>query len=159
MLYGKKRVKDLGALALCNLNWLAGLLDGEGCISIRPNGNSWAYEINFTTTSRLIAQKCCSILWYEDIEFLLKFTKQRHLNINWSAKYNVRVIRIAAMAQLLHLTLPWITEKRVRAKILLALLTSKLRRKQGYHYYTKQELRLIKRFRSTQRKPYKLRQP
>lgn len=149
-----KRNRDNKTL-LFRIGWLAGILDGEGCISIRPNGKSWAYEVNITSTSKLIAVRCREVISGLGIMCLLKVTEQRHLNPNWSDKYNIRVIRRASILKLLEILYPHLVEKRSRAKLLTALLKRKEKRPHGEHYYTPQEIKLIEKFRALQRKPYK----
>ena len=140
---------------LFEIGWLGGILDGEGCVSIRPNGNSWAYEVNVTSTSETIAEHCSKILRYWGIKHLVKKTGQRHLNPNWNDKFNVRVIQRESILLLLELVYPCLTEKKMRATLLRALISSTIKRPHGFHYYTPNELKLIRKFRALQRKPYK----
>jgi intein/homing endonuclease len=99
--------------------WLAGIIDGEGCILIRGGGGKFQGALEITNTSRKLINRLKKLgfstypmHWYP--------TKGKK---GWSAR-----VLANPMIEILRATIPHMTAKKRQAEILLSYETTKTKR-------------------------------
>ena len=136
-----------------DVGWLAGLMDGEGCIHTRKNGAvSYASECCIVSTSYLIISKLARLLKQAKIQYWLSKPQVSVRSSKHSDRYTLKVYRIWDMMNFLKLMIPELSLKKEKAKILVSLLEKRVKHSWNDHYYTDSEKRILVKILALQRK-------
>lgn len=106
------------------LAWLAGILDGEGSVSVRDKacGNKiyHVFKISIGNTDSVLLEEVCSVL--NSIGVTYQITLRRWKNPKWRDMFYVLVCSRDVVFRLLELLLPWLTAKHTRAWLVLEVI-------------------------------------
>lgn len=113
--------KEAG-VAEWEMGWLAGIIDGEGCVGIKIReskkyaGQWWAC-VQIGNTSRKIIDKIEEILRRLDVDFTESFTHPK--NKKWSDSWSVRVGECVSTWRLCREVVPFLVMKKQRTEMLM----------------------------------------
>jgi hypothetical protein len=109
-----------------DIGWLAGMMDGEGCITLtlgddRPKGHMHLC-VAIANTSVLAVKKIESILSDLNVSFKTYTSNTGNSDLKWKDIRQVKVMRIDDVRNLLETIEPYLTCKREQALLMLAFL-------------------------------------
>lgn len=103
-------------LSVAEAAWLAGIFDGEGCISFtRRNKGSATPCVSVCNTSKSMIMKICML--YRECEIAFDVTDRL---INHPTKKPIYVVRVSRLKSVIKLTdeiIPYLVNKRVQAEL------------------------------------------
>ena len=70
--------------------WFAGIIDGEGCISLIKRGEHFVPSVKISNTNELLINKCKQVLSEAGIEFLVRWIQNKNRKV---AYYNISLER------------------------------------------------------------------
>lgn len=129
---------------LCELSWLGGIIDGEGCISFKKNtGKCWKNRnerplypiVSVSNTDIMMINKIIEILERNQIAYYREDRKGRGNNSNSSAIYIKGIKRVK---RLLDLIIPYLVNKQHRAKLLYEFCELRSHNHKPYTEYEKE---------------------
>jgi hypothetical protein len=144
-----REIKTMDNQQETGIAWLAGILDGEGYVSIcmnqhkgRANGQKkiqYSPRVSIGSTSQEIIEKCILVLKSIEVGHLVK---DRELK---SGKLFSSVIVVGALRvkKLIPFVLPYLTLKKANATRMLEFIDSRLSKERNITYTT-QELELVR---------------
>ncbi len=131
---------------LADIAWLAGIVDGEGCLRAKFNSHDrtiptiWL-ELRIGNTSMSLLEKCQRII--QDLchkkHNLNKHCRTENLHVMWS----IEVTKQNYLLTVIEAILPHLTSKRAQAEAMLVYLRSRKNRKHYHQPYTQEELGLV----------------
>lgn len=118
-----------------DIGWLAGIIDGEGSIYVNRNARGFlGHNIAIIGSDLLLMNKCVEIIrMFDDglglpTTYRLKKYKEGMFKSN-KTMYEISIHRQGHIKNLLEALLPHLTEKKLKAAILLNFLQNHTRRK------------------------------
>jgi hypothetical protein len=128
---------------LCELSWLGGIIDGEGCISFKRNtGKCWKKKerpsypmISVANTDLIMIEKIIQILEKHEIAYYREDRKGKAKN-NDSVAICIKGLK--RTKRFLDLIIPFLVSKRKRAELLLEFCQLRQHNHKAYTPYEKQ---------------------
>lgn len=155
MLTGKNRkdkIMDNQQVTEVELAWLAGIIDGEGCVGMYNQNKRKGYHtvspaIEIVNTDTELIEKVLDILIRLDCK---PYIRGKNHNVKrkrtWKLAYNLKLQRMGKLLILLPRVIPYMTGiKRVKAEIMFQFILSRAGKRT---YYSEYELQLIDDFNS-----------
>jgi hypothetical protein len=108
--------------------WFAGIIDGEGCISIFKRGTVFTPSVKIANTNELLINKCKQVLEEAGIEYYIRYSDRgdrKNAKPAWELSMEARPRVIAT----LNLILPYLVSKREQAKLVLDWCSQDKRKK------------------------------
>lgn len=108
--------------------WFAGIIDGEGCISIYKRGNNFVPSVKIANTNELLINKCKQILSEAGIEYFLRYSDRgdrKNAKPAWELMMESRP-RVIAVLQLIY---PYLVSKKIQADLVLDWCSAGKRKK------------------------------
>jgi len=129
---------------LIALGWLAGIIDGEGCISLRKNNRKNQTflirpSITIVNTDNRIINKICEIL---DDYNLPYWKTQYEATKHWKSRYVIEVSGIKRCLKILPIIYPHLIGKQLQAKLIWDWCKSRLTVPRKY--YSDADLGIVK---------------
>lgn len=121
---------------LVELGYLAGIMDGEGCIAIQQQklaGGRTGYGVNvkFTNTDTNIIEKIQSIILKLGVNPLIRIRGNED-NPNWKPWFEVYLTKSQNIQVVLNAILPYLTGKRARAILMLRYIEKQVSREEAF---------------------------
>ena len=142
----------------CDLAYLAGALDGEGCFTVARKADvrykKWGYAyspaIYFTNTNEAFIARVCEILDGQNVHGHIVARKQPGgINKDY---YVVTVGRLADIKTLLDVLSPWLVAKKGQAQLLYRFVSGRLAKNaekwKSQNPYTEEEISLVQQIRA-----------
>lgn len=108
--------------------WLAGIIDGEGCISIFARANFFVPSVKIANTNELLINNCKRILEIGGIEYCVRFNdrgNRKNAKPSWELSLESRPRVIAV----LNMVYPYLVSKKAQADLILDWCGKKKRAK------------------------------
>lgn len=109
--------------------WFAGIVDGEGCISIIKRGNHFVPSVKIANTNELLINKCKQVLDEAEIKYYLAFSDRKdrkNAKPAWELVMESRV----RVVPVLTLILPYLVSKKEQANLVLNWCGKETRKKE-----------------------------
>lgn len=125
------------------LGWLAGIVDGEGSISLVCNSTHRSiYPIlSITSVNREIVDKCEKIIKKIDVKYSIGHAVPPK-GKEWTPHSYIRILTSRRMKIIIECLQPYLTAKQPHCKIILEFCNSRIYLPYG-HPYTERELQLF----------------
>lgn len=107
--------------------WLAGILDGEGCVSSQLRGNALSIQLRINNTCTRMLKKVEEILQSLEVKFTSRVCKEYK---NRRPLYSVTVCNLPDICKVLSECMPDLTTKYDQAVLVLAYNDSKIDKKE-----------------------------
>jgi hypothetical protein len=131
-----------------DLGWFAGIIDGEGSITIVVHTGEhlpdFTPKLIVNNTSQELMEKFREIFYRIGGKWEKIYTNKRPLKKGGHCRYEFFCSDMAALRKTLQKILPHLTAKRQQAKLMLEFIRNKQAHKYGY---TQQEIDIIKKLR------------
>lgn len=134
------------------LAYLAGIIDGEGCISINHAGE-WKTNKSFQCKVRLANSNLDLINWVMQtleklgIKGYIAHSRRCENNPKWKRVYDLGILNQTKCHTVLSAIRPYLVSKRAQADLVLEWIDSRWNRKkpEGFRYipYSKRELEIV----------------
>lgn len=101
-----------------NKAWLAGIIDGEGCISIMKRGSNFIPTVKIANTNETLINNCVKLLNEAGIEFNLRYSdrgERKNAKPAWELAMESRP-RVIAFLNLIY---PYLIAKKQQADLVL----------------------------------------
>lgn len=108
--------------------WLAGIIDGEGCITIVKRGNNFVPSVKIANTNELLINKCKEVLSEAGVSFNIRYSdrgERKNAKPAWELAMESRPRVVAA----LELILPYLVSKKEQASLVLDWCSQGTRKK------------------------------
>lgn len=134
------------------LAYLAGIIDGEGCISINHAGvwkktKAFQCKVRVANSNQNLINWVMQILGKLDIKAHITHSKRCEDNPKWKRVYDVAVLNQTKCHTLLKAISPYLIGKKAQASLLLEWIESRWNQKrpEGFRYipYSKRELEIV----------------
>ena len=119
--------------------WLAGILDGEGCITAKkPSPSALTFRVTFESVSEAMIKKVRSVLDELGVDYVVDGPKRRP----WSTRpsFRVRIQKKEDVLQFCDLILPFSVVKRSELELVKGFLDKAVGH---YHTATEQDLLIL----------------
>lgn len=127
-----------------DISWLAGFIDGEGCISFihrnEKNTNNWRTHVQITNTHVPTLNTCTDILERMGVGHHVWWFENK--NKRYSKRWDIRISGFKRVHKLLRIITPYLHTKQERAEIMLDFINLRLP-KNPIDKYGDEEMRLI----------------
>jgi hypothetical protein len=108
--------------------WFAGIIDGEGCISIFKRGPDFTPSVKIANTNELLINKCKQVLEEAEIGYYIRYSDRGERSNSKPAWELIMESRPRVIATL-NLILPYLVSKREQAKLVLDWCSQDKRKK------------------------------
>jgi len=139
-----------------NLIWLAGIIDGEGCVTIGIDRKQFFRTIiTITNNNPYLIQEVSKIFSELNIKFFYLLKKRN--NPIHKKTLVIRVIGLGSCKKLLQEILPFLIGKREQAEKMLEYINlrkDRMKEKGSHNPYSEQELQLIKEIKGLNHRDY-----
>jgi hypothetical protein len=108
--------------------WFAGIIDGEGCISLYKRAKHFVPSVKITNTNELLINKCKQILSDAGIEYCLSYSdrgERKNAKPAWILAMESRP-RVIAVLNLIY---PYLVSKKTQADLVLDWCSESKRKK------------------------------
>ncbi len=110
--------------SLCELSWLGGIIDGEGCITIDKKAHNCVHPvITIVNTDPLITDKVSEILAKHGMAVYVRVHPAKG---NWKQKIEMVISGYMRVSKFLPLIRPYLVSKAARADLVLELCNNRL---------------------------------
>lgn len=109
--------------------WFAGIIDGEGCISLYKRASHFVPSVKVANTNELLINKCKQVLDEAGIEYCIRYSdrgERKNAKPAWELMMESRPRVIAT----LELILPYLVSKQEQAKLVLDWCSQGKRKKE-----------------------------
>ncbi|MDE1766564.1 MAG: LAGLIDADG family homing endonuclease [Thaumarchaeota archaeon] len=114
------------------IGYLAGLIDGEGCIAIqKTSGNSFGINLKITNTDEHIIEKAQSIMLKIGVNPLIRDRVNTN-NPQWRGWMEVYLTKKDNIKKVLEIVLPYLVGKYPRAIMMLRFIDKSIDREDAY---------------------------
>ena len=138
------------------LYWLAGVIDGEGCITIGKDREQFFRTIiTITNNNPYLIQEVSKI--FSELNMKFFYLLKKRSNPVHKETLVIRAIGMGGCKKLLENIMPYLIGKRQQAEIMLKYINSrkeKLKLKGSHNPYSEEELELIKQIKELNHKNY-----
>jgi hypothetical protein len=107
--------------------WFAGIIDGEGCISLFKRSTYYVPAVKIANTNEKLINKCKEILNEAGIEYYIRYSdrgERKNAKPAWEIALESRPRVVAT----LELILPYLVSKKEQAELVLEWCSEKIRR-------------------------------
>ena len=108
--------------------YLAGIIDGEGCITIRKQGSYYVPSVLIGNTNETLINHIKALLDYESIEYCMRY-EDRGDRINARPSWTINLSSRDRVIKFLNLVLPYLVSKKDQALLVLDWCSKKRRLK------------------------------
>jgi len=108
--------------------WFAGIIDGEGCISLIKRGEHFVPSVKISNTNELLINKCKQVLSEAGIEFLVRYS-DRGERKNAKPAWEIVLESRPRTTAVLNLILPYLVSKKEQAILVLDWCSQDVRKK------------------------------
>lgn len=140
------------------LSWLAGIIDGEGCITIETDRKGFFRTIiTVTNNNPYLIQEVSKI--YSELNLRFFYLLKKRSNPKHKETLVIRVFGLGSCRKLLESIYPFLVGKKELAKLMLeyiALRKNRMKEKGSHNPYSEKELELIKKIKESIHKSYSL---
>lgn len=121
----EKRIgADNQQASLCELSWLGGIVDGEGCITVDKKAQECvAPMITIVNTELVLMEKVASVLMKHGIAF---YRRDHPAKGNWKAKIEFVIAGFKRVRRFLEVVRPYLVSKAKKADLLQAFCNVRL---------------------------------
>jgi hypothetical protein len=123
-----------------DLGYLAGIIDGEGCITIqrtgkeRKNGGKDLQPVVIITNCNAdLINHCCKILDTIEVGYNIKNSEERRPS-HWKTCYWLTICGLRRSQRLLNIIRKYLVSKQGQCELVLRFIESRLNKSQGYEY-------------------------
>lgn len=131
-----KRQEDNAELTLTDISWLAGIIDGEGSISMfRDKKGKNTVMVNITNSDLLLLNKCkkiVSIILNKEIKIYTKNCYVYQVVKPKKQVYTIEIRHFKNLSSLLRLLLPYLTSKKQKAEMAIVYLDVRMKEIEKY---------------------------
>ena len=114
-----------------DLGYLCGMIDGEGCIAIQKNGNSYGVNLKVTNTDESNIEAVQTILLKLGVNPLIR-DRINTGNPKWKGWMEVYLTKKSLIKKVLETILPHLKGKKARATIMLRFINNEIAREEAY---------------------------
>lgn len=145
----KSEVRDNQQESLCDLSWLGGIVDGEGCITVtaysradRLKENSFyvSPKVTVTNTEDSLIDKVEEILIANHIAY---YKREYPPHKTWKKRIEIRIAGYKRVRRFLELIKPYLVSKKEKANLTMLLCLQRLNKKRNP--YDDEDKKLIQR--------------
>lgn len=122
--------------------YLAGIVDGEGCITIRKQGPYYVPSISISNTNEVLINHIKTLLDYESIKYCMRY-EDRGDRTNARPAWSINLLSRERVSKFLNLVMPYLVAKKDQAKLVLDWCSKKRRLKKDTEDHFIQEIRTL----------------
>ena len=132
----------------CKWAWLAGLIDGDGSITVYYAGKKWQICLSIDNTDRALLEEVARITGYGKIRPLTRRKPDKYEIVHKKRRYRWRVDSIGALESILSKVYPYLVAKKRRCELALKVIEMKRQRGVGGRFddYSKKIRELIEEY-------------
>ena len=114
--------------------YLAGFIDGEGCITLKLYSRKWKNERQYVTAKITVTNAHRDVIAFVGYVFNRKITEEKRYN--WKTAWRVQIDRLEDVREIIKYLLPYLKVKRKQAELLLEFCNYRLAKLYQFHKAT-----------------------